>query len=958
MIKAKKRTLAFTIIIILLILTVVSRMLIGSVGADETFAEVLIDDEVLTTLIVNTKDVYIEVNNQTVNIVNYSSYLNSRFQLENKHYDVRDIADEWILKIVPIDIFKMKRECFFIGDAYGFYINYDSDTKTYLVYLMLNHMQYKNGLFYRSIEPLYYEQYVYNEETETVALVYMDYEIYPDPEHYPTLKLHYYHYRKHSDYEKLYLKDVNFTGSLYNENHPNIDEVGYDKYKDNGGYFTESRYRFKGVSTQSGKFDFAGAVLQIGLGYIPLGTSGLSVGDVINVVTSIDELVKFAHNAVNDFRGEISNEALYKNDKFLGMLRDEQIGKFGKPIKYSATQFRTNNTKDAVLLDINNDSYARNEWLINYYDQSDMWNTRFVGNVSLDIVKEVGTIGGSRVEEIAKDISPITPCTYTINNGEETKINENEEDQLYILNDAKHRVSFTAPENGYYTIKTFGDIKNELEAQNPQYGKASSIDNGINKSLRVKLKKGEIIKLDVTKQPYSGSAYIGMDLNFTPEEIVKGESKELTIAPNEKEFFGYVSDVGMGAFNFSVVSPQTISLDILQSTLSNSKYYINGINIEGSMITNNEMYYIGITNNSAENITVVVSLEAVAEIEPTNSLELNVLDKKILILSAPYSSGISIDVDSEAPINMKLYNENNELINLTQSSEAAVIKQSIEKSKKYYLVLENYSYRLRNAKVWVSWDAYNLSLGSNSLQDVTVDEMYVYKNKKLDAQFVVSSNGNFTVYNKEFNVVAEDSEGCYTFLSEELYYLISQSQVDNCNINIQLNCTEGTGGIYSENGYKFIKYIPSRTSMYKVEGAANYVWYSEGLQLCGAYLYAGSTYYLRIEGLPSEQYDIKIVMNRNQLAIGRVTNVYSGYYYFIVEQAGEYSFRTYCSNGINSKVSLYSETGDIIINDGQPCEDLDIDITAANITLSKGGYYIDLKGNIDTARIGIHIIKK
>lgn len=950
-VKRKSSILASMILLVVLV------MLVGNFSVNQTFAEKAIDESLLTKLNNMTEDLEIKVNNQSVRINTYSTYLNNRFQLNNKNYDVQNIVDEWILKIVPVELFKLKKDYFYIGKAYGFYLNYDNITEKYLIYLILNEISYSQGLLIRVIKPLYYEQYVYNEETETVSLVYMDYEIYPDPEHYPTLKLHYYHYRKHSDYEKLYLKDVNFSGSLYNENHPNIDEAGYDKYKDNGGYFTESRYRFKGVSTQSGKFDFAGAVLQIGLGYIPLGTSGLSVGDVINVVTSIDELVKFAHNAVNDFRGEISNEALYKNDKFLGMLRDEQIGKFGKPIKYSATQFQTNNTKDAVLLGINNDSYARNEWLINYYDQSDMWNTRFVGNVSLDIVKEVGTIGGSRVEEIAKDISPITPCTYTINNGEETKINENEEDQLYILNDAKHRVSFTAPENGEYTIKTFGDIKNDLTAQSPQYGAASSIDNGINKSLKVKLKKGETIKLDVTKQP-SGSGYIGIFIKFTPEEIVKGESKELTIAPNEKEFFGYVSDVGMGAFNFSVVSPQTISLDILQSTLSNSKYYINGINIEGSMITNNEMYYIGITNNSAENITVVVSLEAVAEIEPTNSLELNVLDKKILILSAPYSSGISIDVDSEAPINMKLYNENNELINLTQSSEAAVIKQSIEKSKKYYLVLENYSYRLRNAKVWVSWDAYNLSLGSNSLQDVTVDEMYVYKNKKLDAQFVVSSNGNFTVYNKEFNVVAEDSEGCYTFLSEELYYLISQSQVDNCNINIQLNCTEGTSGIYSENGYKFIKYIPSRTSMYKVEGAANYVWYSEGLQLCGAYLYAGSTYYLRIEGISSEQYDIKIVMNRNQVPIGRVTNVYSGYYYFIVEQAGEYSFRTYCSNGINSKVSLYSETGDIIINDGQPCEDLDIDITAANITLSKGVYYIDLKGNIDTARIGIHIIKK
>lgn len=948
--KIHKRKAALVFASFMLIIMIIFSMIMLS-SFENTYAETTSSDALLTKLKQMTEDLEIKVNNQTVNITNYSSYLNSRFQLENKHYDVRDIADEWILEIIPIELFKLKQEYFYIGSKYGFYVNYNNSSNNYLVYLIRNKLDYSNGLFYRSIEPLYYEQYVFNEDTETVSLVYMDYYIYPDSIYNPDVKVHYYHYRKHSDYEKLYLKDVNFTGSLYNENHPNIDEIGYDKYKDNGGYFAGSRYRFKGVSTQSGKFDFADAVLQIGLGYIPLGTSGLSVCDVINVVTSINELVKFSNNAVNDFRGEISNEALYKNDKFLGMLRDKQIRKFGKPIKYSATQFQTNNTKDAVLLGVNNDYYARNEWLINYYDQSDMWNTRFVGNVSLDIVKEVGTIDGSRVVEIAKDISPVTPCTYTINNGEEIQINENEEDQLYILNDAKHRVSFTAPENGEYTIKTFGDIKNDLTAQSPQYGAASSIDNGINKSLKVKLKKGEIIKLDVTKQSYSGSGYIGILIKYAPEEIVKGETKEFTLAPNEKEIFEYVSDVGMGAFNFSVVSPQPISLEILQSTYS--KYYINGINIEGSMITNNEeMYYIVITNNSTENITVVVSLEAVAEIEPTNSLELNVLDKKVLILSAPYSSGVSIDVDSEAPINMKLYNENNELINLNQSSAAPVIKQSIEKNKKYYLVVENYSYRLRNAKVFVSWDAYNLSLGSNSLQDVTVDEMYVYKNKKLDAQFVVSSNGNFAVYNKEFNVVAEDSEGCYTFLSEELYYLISQSQVDNCNINIQLNYTEGTSGIYSENGYKFIKYIPSRTSMYKVEGATNYVWYSEDLQLCRAYLYEGVTYYLRIEGIPSEQYDIKIEMNRTRLPLTMGVERNAGQYYFIIEKQGNYTFKTFRNSDIvSSDLSIYDENGK------EYCKNLCTDLSTLELTLSPGKYYLDLNVEPATDTVTIRINK-
>lgn len=313
MFKTNKRFLTLSITIIVLITTFLVSSLIGSV-CGKTYAEYKTDEELLTKLQEMTEDLEIEVNNQIKDIRSYGNYLDDRFQLNNKNYDVQNIVDEWILKIVPVELFKLKQEYFYIGKAYGFYLYYDFASNKYLIFLIQNTIEYIEGMLARVIEPLYYEQYVYNEETETVSLVYMDYEIYPDPEHYPTLKLHYYHYRKHSDYEKLYLKDVNFTGSLYNENHPNIDEDGYDKYKDNGGYFTESRYRFKGVSTQSGKFDFAGAVLQIGLGYIPLGTSGLSVGDVINVVTSIEELVKFAHNAVNDFRGEISNEALYKND--------------------------------------------------------------------------------------------------------------------------------------------------------------------------------------------------------------------------------------------------------------------------------------------------------------------------------------------------------------------------------------------------------------------------------------------------------------------------------------------------------------------------------------------------------------------------------------------------------------------------------------------------------------------
>lgn len=87
------------------------------------------------------------------------------------------ITDEWIFQIVPKEVFDMQPNDFlYIGKKYGFYVDYDNNNNTYIVYLMLHtyDITTTSGHIVRKIEPLYYERYKYDNTTGTAALRYMN----------------------------------------------------------------------------------------------------------------------------------------------------------------------------------------------------------------------------------------------------------------------------------------------------------------------------------------------------------------------------------------------------------------------------------------------------------------------------------------------------------------------------------------------------------------------------------------------------------------------------------------------------------------------------------------------------------------------------------------------------------------------------------------------------------------
>lgn len=280
---SKNKIICMVFVTILIMLTI----LIASVNISGVSAEALNENEIDAISKSMTSSINFIVNGEQKSVDDYSNYLHDRFQLDNKNYDVLNVEDEWIKNIVPEQLFKQKIEdYFYIGDEYGFYFN-SNDDGTYLIYLIKHIIKYCSGNLERTIQPIYYENYVYNEQTEIVSLEYTQYvELCTscNPCYFPSNhNISRCHYKKYSKYNKLYLKDVNYTANLYNENNLNVGEYGYDANVDNGGYFIANQYYFNGVSTQSGKGDFLIEAFKIGKG----GDAGANgKGNSINPIYS------------------------------------------------------------------------------------------------------------------------------------------------------------------------------------------------------------------------------------------------------------------------------------------------------------------------------------------------------------------------------------------------------------------------------------------------------------------------------------------------------------------------------------------------------------------------------------------------------------------------------------------------------------------------------------------------
>ena len=138
---------------------------INDIKADEIAfadAESGVHDDIQKKCAEFTQSKVFSIDGEEKNITQYEQYLMDHFRYGS---DMEDTYDEWISKIVPIELFSVKAEEFlYIGKEYGFFFDYDWDENEYLIYLILHDIDVEtSGQIMRKITPLFYEKYLFED---------------------------------------------------------------------------------------------------------------------------------------------------------------------------------------------------------------------------------------------------------------------------------------------------------------------------------------------------------------------------------------------------------------------------------------------------------------------------------------------------------------------------------------------------------------------------------------------------------------------------------------------------------------------------------------------------------------------------------------------------------------------------------------------------------------------------
>lgn len=330
-------------------------------------------------------------------ITEYEAYIDEHFEI-GARYASAGITDEWLFQIVPKAVFDLQPEDFlYIGEKYGFYVDYWSETDEYFVYLLLHNaeMNETSGHLVRELRPLYYERYVYDAQAGTATL-----KCFEGVEYDPVTEspMPYRYFKKYSDEKDIFIKDVAFAGMLYNTTHPDYGNEDYFAAEDRGGYFIGNSYLFKGVSLSSGETEYSIEYIKFALGCIPV------VGDYLGTVFSVTDLVETTLN--NEMAAQMDYRDTLTNDNPCTFRIEEidaadQIAKHGALLKSKVSFIETPDDEGALLFGIESENYVRSTMYCSFPDSYDKWNTNYVGSIKFDIVEEVPGVFGSTVETIA-----------------------------------------------------------------------------------------------------------------------------------------------------------------------------------------------------------------------------------------------------------------------------------------------------------------------------------------------------------------------------------------------------------------------------------------------------------------------------------------------------------------------------------------------------------------------------
>lgn len=436
--------------------------------------------------------------------------------------------------------------------------------------------------------------------------------------------------------------------------------------------------------------------------------------------------------------------------------------------------------------------------------------------------------------------------------------------------------------------------------------------DGINKKLTVELDAGQEFKFR-TKNISTNKGIYQIKAEFTPEEIILGETKILSIKAGETEYVAYYL-TKKGGFNYSLGENGNYMSTAALGQRNNIISSVSVINKKSNAVTNGSIgkYLIGVTNNSASDNNITISIEGAFSIDigVVNNLEGH--NKLYKITSRKAACGMKINTVSSAPTKTTLLDDEFNVLEQSALFSTSSISKLLEENKIYYILITNQNNSNVDVEVTVIESVSALQIGNNCINKSGNSMTYSFMTETdAEIMFMVSERNSLILYNSEWGIINE-IEGRYSLNAGEQNYITVHGTAEECEIIVALDYTESLTGNYNIHGYKFIRFTPNVSDYYEITGNTNYAWYNSNLQEHNGKLLANDVYYLKIFGNSNALFSVNILRVATQIQERSILNLTSGLYSFNISESGKYVFNTTKSNNVIASFIILNSQREII----------------------------------------------
>ncbi len=497
--------------------------------------------------------------------LNLDDYYNSDNLLINEHYQITDYNEligknvsyssdndpqnpgglpayvinesstsDYIVEIIPYTYFYEEIEALEIGNEYGFYIKttkeenyYTSKVLVFDIEKDLNLIENNDRINY-SITVLFNYNYIallpdeknlnYNEHfidnEYNLEIVIPVCTAFTKPGVTPPF-----------DYEfsnDLYLKDISFAASLYNEQALNYGDNNYNAYNDYGSYFTGIDYEYNGKYWDEHELNVEDTIWTFGntvsffVGIIKKIPGPIKViADLFETASLVNDIIETIQDGYNTSTGEIKESTRKVTGIFYHNNRDDQLA---NNIDSDGNHFLIKsvglsiNTEANKSLWYNVNDYAKVYYNIGHSAINDIKSepTRINSELAFKVVdKSSNTVVATGAKTITDLIRTNEPDELTISN----------QCDLYFLPNGINTYTFTAPYAGEYIFNINSSNNITTYIDNTLYTNDSSYN----------LNQGETIIIKAIGDDTAGQGTISVDVSNDINNIQIGSNEEYIV---------------------------------------------------------------------------------------------------------------------------------------------------------------------------------------------------------------------------------------------------------------------------------------------------------------------------------------------------------------------------------------------------------------------------------------------